>query len=405
MRLWLLLFLPFAGGYFLSYLYRTANAVVGTLLAKELGLSASDLGFLTSAYFLTFALAQIPLGMLLDRFGSRRVEAALLLIAAAGAAQFASADSVAGLALGRGLIGIGVSACLMASFKAFAGHFPRDRQASLTGWIMAAGGLGALAATAPLEWVLHLASWRVVFFVLAGLTVLTAAWIFVSVPEAGHGHRPEPLLAQWRGVRTVFASATFWRFAPLGLLQTGGLQAIHGLWASSWLIQVNGYSRAVAAEHLAAMSLAMLLTYLAIGLWAMPLAQRGMPPGRLMVGGVGAAIVTLLLIAAEATPHTLWLWALYGVFVSFGTLAYSQCAASFPVLLTGRVNTAFNLMVFVGAFALQWGIGVLIDLLGARLGMPAAHRGVFYAIALLQALSLGWFLLRGRGLAQEKHGP
>lgn len=403
MRLWLLLFLPFAGGYFLSYLFRTANAVVGTLLVSELGLSAGDLGFLTSAYFLTFALAQIPLGMLLDRFGSRRVEAGLLVIAAAGAAQFASASSVAGLALGRGLIGIGVSACLMASFKAFAGWFPRERQASLTGWIMASGGLGALAATAPLEMLLHLASWRAVFYSLAGLTLMAALWIFLSVPEAGHGHTPEPLLAQWRGVRTIFASATFWRFAPIGLLQTGGLQAIHGLWASSWLIQVNGYPRALAAEHLAAMSLAMLLTYLAIGLWAMPLAKRGIPPERLMVGGIGAAVVTLLVITAELSTHTVGLWALYGVFVSFGTLAYSQCAAGFPVLLVGRVNTAFNLMVFAGAFALQWGMGVAIDLLAGAYGQLNAHRSVFLTVALAQAAALAWYLWRGRQATTAHH--
>jgi MFS family permease len=401
MRLWLLLFLPFAGGYFLSYLFRTANAVVGPVLTQELGLSASDLGFLTSAYFLTFALAQIPLGMLLDRFGSRRVEAGLLLIAASGAALFAAADSVAGLALGRGLIGIGVSACLMASFKAFIAWFPRERQASLTGWIMAAGGLGALAATAPLEAVLQLASWRAVFYVLAGLTVAAALWIFSAVPEAEHTHTPEPLLAQWRGVRTVFASAHFWRFAPIGLTQIAGLQAIHGLWATSWLMRVNGYSRPVAAEHLAAMSLAMLLTYVAIGLWAMPLARRGIPPLVLMVGGIGSAIATLLAIGLEATAHTLPLWALYGVCVSFGTLAYSQCAAGFPPLLAGRVNTAFNLMVFVGAFALQWGIGVAIDLLGAAQGTLGAHRSVFIAIVVAQAASLLWFLGRGRTLARS----
>ena len=287
MRLWLVLFLPFAGGYFLSYLFRIANAVVGPILAQELSLSAGDLGLLTSAYFLTFALAQIPLGMLLDRFGSRRVEPALLLFAAAGAALFASADSVAALTAGRALIGVGVSACLMASFKSFIAWFPSERQASLSGWIMAAGGLGALAATAPLEAVLHIASWRLVFYILAALTVAAALWIFLSVPEADHGHTPEPLLAQWRGVRTVFASAKFWRYAPLGLLQIGGLQAIHGLWAGSWLMQVNGYSRQVAAEHLAAMSLAMLLTYIAIGLWATSLARRGFKPTTMMAAGIG----------------------------------------------------------------------------------------------------------------------
>jgi len=136
-QLWLRLFLPFAAGYFLSYLYRTANAVIGPVLARDLGLGDNALGLLTSTYFLAFGAAQLPLGMLLDRFGPRRVEAALLLIAAAGAAAFAWSDTLSGLAVGRALIGLGVSACLMASFKAFSQWFPPERQASLTGWIMA----------------------------------------------------------------------------------------------------------------------------------------------------------------------------------------------------------------------------------------------------------------------------
>lgn len=131
--LWLKLFLPFAGAYFLSYLYRTANAVIGPILTAELALGAGSLGLLTSAYFLSFAAAQLPLGMLLDRFGARRVESGLLLIAATGAATFAIGKSVGDLAFSRALIGLGVSACLMAAFKAFSLWFPADRQASLTG--------------------------------------------------------------------------------------------------------------------------------------------------------------------------------------------------------------------------------------------------------------------------------
>lgn len=138
--LWLRLFLPFAGGYFLSYLYRTANAVIGPVLTRELALGAGSLGLLTGAYFLAFAAAQLPLGMLLDRFGARRVESALLLVAASGAASFAMADSIGELAVARGMIGLGVSACLMAALKAFALWFPLERQASLTGWIMTSGG-------------------------------------------------------------------------------------------------------------------------------------------------------------------------------------------------------------------------------------------------------------------------
>ena len=106
------------------------------------------LGIVAAINLLAFALFQLPLGMLLDRFGPRRVEAGLLLLAATGAAVFALAHDIAGLAAGRALIGLGVSACLMASFKAFSQWFPPERQASLTGWIMASGGLGAVDAHA-----------------------------------------------------------------------------------------------------------------------------------------------------------------------------------------------------------------------------------------------------------------
>ncbi|MDR0441276.1 MAG: MFS transporter, partial [Candidatus Accumulibacter sp.] len=152
---WFRLFLPFAGGYFLSYLYRTANAVVGPVLSDELSLGAADLGLLTSTYFITFGAAQLPLGILLDRFGPRRIEALLLLIAAVGAAIFGLANDIGTLAVGRGLIGLGVSACLMAALKFFSQWFPLERQASLTGWVMTSGTLGALVASAPLDAILH----------------------------------------------------------------------------------------------------------------------------------------------------------------------------------------------------------------------------------------------------------
>ena len=148
---WLRLFLPFAAGYFLSYLFRTVNAVIGPVIASELSLPDNALGLLTSTYFLAFGAAQLPLGMLLDRYGPRRVESGLLLLAGTGVALFALSDTLGGLAAGRALIGLGVSACLMASLKAFTLWFPLERQASLTGWVMASGGLGALAAAKPLE--------------------------------------------------------------------------------------------------------------------------------------------------------------------------------------------------------------------------------------------------------------
>jgi predicted MFS family arabinose efflux permease len=395
--LWLKLFLPFAGAYFLSYLYRTANAVIGPVLADELALGAGSLGLLTSAYFLTFALAQLPLGMLLDRFGARRVESGLLLIAAAGASVFALGHSIGDLAVGRGLIGLGVSACLMAAFKAFSLWFPADRQASLTGWIMTAGGLGALAATAPLEAALHMTGWREIFFGLAALTFVVSIWLFFSVPEKDGTAKPETLTTQWAGVKQVFTSTHFWRFAPLGLTMTGGFMALQSLWSISWLMQVNGYTRAVAAEHMAGMSVAMLLAYVLIGLLATGLARRGIKPVTLLSGALLLSLLTLGLIATQALGQTYLLWIIYGTFSSFGTLAYSLAAAGFPVALSGRANTAFNLMVFLGAFGVQWGLGVLIEFLQLQgHSVAIAHRDAVLALLGLQAAAFVWFWFAGR---------
>ena len=388
------LLLPFAAAYFLSYFFRSANAVIGPELARDLGLSAGDLGLLTSTYLLAFCLAQLPLGMLLDRFGARRVESALLLAAATGAALFALAEGMTGLAGARALIGLGVSACLMAAFKAFSQCYPPERQASLTGWMMTAGGLGALAATAPLEWLLHLAGWREIFWLLAVATLAAAAWLFFGIPEnAAPVHASEGLAAQWRGVRQVFASPHFWRIAPLGLTMTGGFMAIQGLWSMIWLMQVNGYSRAVAADHLAAMSFAMLFTYIGIGLLSTRLARRGIPPVRLFATGIALSIVMLALITLEALPATHALWIAYGVCAGFGTLGYSLTAAGFPLALAGRATTTYNLMVFAGGFGAQWGMGLLIDLLTSMGNSQAsALRVVFATLLLLQGAAFGWFI-------------
>ena len=394
--LWFRLFLPFAGAYFLSYLYRTANAVIGPVLSDELSLGAADLGLLTSAYFLAFGAAQLPLGVLLDRFGPRRVEAALLLIAAAGAAIFAFGHGIGMLAFGRGMIGLGVSACLMAAFKSFSQWFPLERQASLTGWIMTSGTLGALAASAPLNAALNVATWRDIFFVLSGLTVAVSAWLYFSVPDKPGSQQPETLSVQLAGVRQVLVSRHFWRFAPLGFAQIGGFMAVQSLWSSAWLMHVNGYTRSIAADHLAAMSMAMVVAYILIGLLATGLARRGIAPIYLLGGGMLMALLALLLIITQAIDQHYVLWMAFGVFSSFGTLGYSQMSAGFPVALSGRANSTLNLMVFLGAFGLQWGMGVLIEMLQASgHSIEIAHRNAFAVLFVLQAIAV-WILLSGR---------
>ena len=396
MNLWLRVFLPFAAGYYLSYLLRTVNAVIAPELKRELALGAAELGLLTSAYLLTFAAFQIPLGLLLDRYGPRRVEGGLLLVAAAGTLLFALGGSAAELAVARGLIGLGVSSCLMAAFKGFAQNFPAERQASLTGAGMASGGLGAVSASLPLELALPLLGWRGVFQGLTLLLVAVAAWIFLSVPQREAGVSRERLGAQLKEVGGILAHRVFWRYAPVMALVTGGFLAVQGLWAVPWLMQVEGMTRHQAAEVLTALNLAMLLSHLGIASFATRLARAGVPPSTLLAGGFGVALLCQAGMLAGLGP-ALALWFVYGVGVSGGSLAYALLSAHFTPALSGRVTTTLNLLLFIGAFSLQWGLGVLIDgLTAGGFSSAGAYRSAFAVLLALQAASYGWFLFEGR---------
>ena len=175
--------LPFAAGYYLSYLFRTINALIAADLTAELGLGAGDLGLLTSVYFLVFAAAQLPFGVLLDRHGPRTIQSALLLLASAGALVFALADSLAGLMVGRALIGLGVALALMAGFKAIVLWFPAERVALVNGWFVMLGALGAVTATAPAEIVVQVVGWRGLFALLGGLSAMAAVLVLLLVPD------------------------------------------------------------------------------------------------------------------------------------------------------------------------------------------------------------------------------
>jgi len=360
LALLLSIFLPFAAGYFLSYIYRTINAVLSPYLATELRLDATDLGLLTSVYFLTFAAFQLPLGLLLDRFGPRRVEATLLLFAAAGAGLFAVSGNSTELIIGRGLIGLGVSACLMASFKAFVLWFPAARLPAVNGWVLAAGGLGALVATAPVEAALRLTGWRGVFAGLAILTVAVAAALWLAVPERSSDAPASGWREQWRGVAEIFRSPVFWRIAPSSVVSQAAFMAIQGLWAGPWLRDVAGLDKTAAAGYLFWVAAAMVAGFLGMGQLAYRLSRRGISPLAVAAGGMALFMLAQLALLLKLEP-LLPLWVLFGFLGTAGTLNYAILTQAFPPALAGRVNTALNLLVFVAAFAGQWGMGAIIN--------------------------------------------
>lgn len=400
--------LPFAAGYFLSYLYRTVNAVIAGDLTEdptlgEGGLDAGALGLLTSAYFLTFAAAQLPLGILLDRYGPRRVEAALLVIAALGAVVFAMADGLTGLIAGRAMIGLGVSACLMGAFKAFRQWFASERLPLLQGLIMAAGGLGVMTSTVPVEAALQFTDWRGVFIGLGGLTLVVCAVLFVSVPERGAEGAPEPLHQQMRGVASVFTSRFFWAVVPAAMVAQAIYMSMQGLWAGPWLRDVAGIAEP--GTVLLITAIAMVVGHLATGALAERLARIGIPTVVPYAVGSVLFLGVVIALASGVTTAPWLLWALFGLFGTSGVLSYAIVAQAFPAHMAGRVNTAVNLMVFVFAFILQWGIGAIIDLWGrddAGRYPAEAYTAAFGGTAVLLTLAVGW-LLWSLAAARRQH--
>jgi len=395
------LYLCFAAGYLLSYVYRTVNAVISPELSASLGVSASSLGLLTSAYFVAFAAMQLPAGMLLDRFGPRRVEPVLLTIAGCGALAFASSEQLSGLVVARALIGMGVAVCLMAPLKGIASWYPAERQASLSGWMMVAGGIGALASTAPLAAALSVVSWRAIFVMLSMATFAAALAIFLVVPDTPAQARPGSLAEQWAGVMSVFRNARFWWIAPIGAVSAGSFMAIQGLWSVPWLMQVNGYSREVAAEHLLLAGIVILIGYFGLGFFATALGRRGIGARHIFAAGFALHLVMLILIIVDALPSTRLAWTLYGLGSAVNVLGFTLLGQGFPRELTARANTALNLVLFTTSFALQWGIGVVADLSQAWLGADASHglRIAFILVAALQVLAYTWFVLGWRRYA------
>ena len=395
-RLILCMLLPFACGYFLSYLIRNVNAVIAPDLVGTFQLDASDLGLLTSVYFLAFALFQPLLGVLLDRFGPRRVEGSLLLVAALGSLLFAHSDSVAMLIAGRGFIGLGVCACLMASFQANAIWYPRERLPAVNGWILAAGGLGVVCATAPIEWVLRWIDWRTLFTGFALAFALVSGMLFVMVPEQPNATAPASLGEQFQVFAKVWKNSEFQRLAPLAMLSQSTYMSLQGLWAARWMKDVGGFGRDAIADYLLLAAIAMVAGHLTMGNLATQLARRGIAPNYFVGIGVGIAILIQVLIAFGYTGSQTAIWLLFGFLGTAGTVCYAILGQVFPISMLGRANTALNLALFATTFIVQWGMGIVINRfpLGNGNYDPHGYALAIGATSALQTLALVWFFRR-----------
>lgn len=375
-------YLPFAAAYFLSYLYRTVNAVVGPVIAAELNLSASDLGLLTSAYFIMFAGIQLPLGLALDRYGPRRVQATLLLFAAAGAAVFGLGTSLPELVAGRVLIGLGVAAGLMGALKVINLWFRAEHWPLMNGVLMAAGGLGSLVATAPAQAALGVMTWHTLFFWLSAATLAVSAFIFVVVPEREGTRATGTLGEQMGAIGTILRSRAFWRLAPLASVQQASFIAIQTLWIGPWLRDVAAQDAATRSTSMLLAAVAMTVGFLSSGIAAGALAKRGVSHSATATWAIALftlSLAALALFGAALPLGPLVWWCAFAFLGTYVIVYYPVLTQAFPLELSGRVTTCLNFLMFSTVFLFQWGIGVILDLWPRTANGGYAPQG--YAVA------------------------
>ncbi|SFH66355.1 MFS transporter [Bradyrhizobium sp. Gha] len=383
-------FLPFAAGYYLSYLFRTINALIANHLSSDTGVATADLGLLTSVYFLVFAVAQIPVGILLDRFGPRRVQSVLLLLAAVGAGLFAISTHFLSLLIARAMIGLGVAAALTAGLKSIVLWFPRERVALLNGYMVMLGSLGAVTATVPVEHLLAWMGWRQLFEILAAATGATAILIHAVVPE--RGIVPSAARAT---LGFVLGDRRFWRMAPLSATCVGSSWSLQGLWASPWLIDVEGFDRASLVRQLFMMSIVLCAGAWLFGTTVHSIKRRGIGAEAVL------AIVAVLFIAAElslilrASLPSILPWSIVAIVGTATVVSFAVIADYFPPELAGRANGALNVLHFGWAFLAQYATGLVLEQWSANDGhRPVqAYQVAFGLNIALQIATLVWFAL------------
>lgn len=397
-------FLLFAAGYFVSYVFRGVNLGFAPLITHDLGLSAADLGLLTSLYFIGFAVAQIPVGVMLDHFGPRPVTAGMLLFAAAGIWVFGASHGLAGLMAGRLLIGVGVSVCLSAAFKASAQHFPVARLPLINGFTMAVGGLGGVVVGSPLASLLHVASWRQVCVGLGVFTIAVAAAIVLFAPRTADTRHQADVVSQFKGTWHILKSAAFWKIGSFSVVTQGVFYAMQSLWIRPYLLDVMGLTPAHAAALVSVLGFAMMFGCVGFGAAARGMERRGVTVYAFCGAGMALYVAVQLLMVLRVPLPPAVLLAAYGIFGGTGILSYAVMAEHFPSHMIGRASTTLTLVIFLLIFGFQVGIGAMLSLWPTENGhFPAiAHQTVWAVLIALQAASAVWYMLPSRALRKTE---
>jgi sugar phosphate permease len=379
--------------YILVYFYRVSLAVVAGDISRELHLTPAQLGSLSGVLFYVYAAAQIPLGPMIDRLGSRLVISGCGILTALGGILFSQAGTLEGAMIARVLIGIGTASVLMATFTLFSHWFSKQEFGRVSGFMVALGNLGNLAATAPLAVAVGAFGWRTSFFAVGIVQALVTLLVFCKVqdkPDTNEAHSETgtapktAMLAAWG---EIFGTRDFWLLGILSFSWYGNYLALQALWGGPYLMEVLHLSREATGSMLMFTSFGFIAGSSLID----TVARRYFKSYKKTL--LAGQIVLLLLMSAflgwaELIPRPLLavVFFIIGLAVSSGVMIYPIIRSMFPVHIVGTALTSLNFYVLMGAAITQQVMGIVIGSYGTAAGgisSGAFHTAFLFPIAAL----------------------
>ncbi len=377
-RRWIIFILA-TSHFFLSQFYRTSNAVIATRLIQDLSLDTEGLGLLSASFFYGFAVTQIPIGLLLDKVGPRKLMTILSLLGILGAFIFSVADSLTISLIGRILLGIGMACNLMGTFKLLTKWFEPLIFATLSGLVISVGTLGNILATTPLVMLVEQMGWRQSFQLIAGINLVLTLTLYIVVrdqPESASGapSSKEPSISfkqAFSNLVMLLKDRDYWIISMATFVRYGTFAAFQALWAGPFLMEAMGYSAVKTGNLILLMTVGIIM---GSPFWG-ALSDRVFKTRKWLIvfclAVLAAIALVLMLIPPDAGLAVVAsFFFAFGFFSSAGLLMYPHIKDLMPIEMAGAAMTGINFFNMMGPAVFLQGLGILMQTLH-----PEASRG------------------------------
>ena len=390
-----LIIFPFGIGYLLSFFLRNTNAILAPELSIAFNLYATEIGFLTSVFFFSGAIQYIPLAILLDKYGPKKIFIGEIILAILGCLLTSYAENFTMLVIGRALLGFGIGSCLTTAFKSVTVWFSSDFWATANGMILFSGALGAILSTKPLQYFLLQNHWRELF--LIGFIVSTILLIFVIFLMPNNIEKSQTQNQSNVYVyKQIITNKIFYTIAPASALGLASFFSIQGLWSNGWMSDVANLSQAEIGNRLLAMAIAMSIGTISNGAIVDQLAKRGINRAKYLAIGLFLLFFSHFSLATNIDPQAYWPWIIMGLTGNIGVLVHPILNRTYPPGYAARSISTIAVSTFLMVFLIQFGIGFILDIWGPNeIGNypKIAYNYAFGILVTFEVLLLLWMLI------------